>query len=57
MDERDREPHHNGLVLEEDEMRRLGYAAVDLIVERWTTLREDSAWAGALGDCLRGIER
>ena len=47
MDERDREPHDNGLVLEEDEMRRLGYAAVDLIVERWTTLREDSAWAGA----------
>ena len=47
MDGREQDPHHGGLVLEADEMRRLGYAAVDLIVERWTTLRDDPAWAGA----------
>jgi len=27
-----------------EEMRRLGYHAIDLIVDRWTTLREGPAW-------------
>lgn len=31
-------------------MRRLGYAAVDLIVERWSTLQEGAAWIGATRD-------
>jgi glutamate/tyrosine decarboxylase-like PLP-dependent enzyme len=50
MDGRKQEVRHSGLVLEEDEMRRLGYAAVDLIVERWSTLRDGVPWAGATRD-------
>ncbi len=47
MDEREQPPEESGLVLESDEMRRLGYAAIDLIVDRWATLRDEVAWAGA----------
>ncbi len=30
-----------------DEMRRLGYRAVDLLVDRWSRLAEEPAWVGA----------
>ncbi|NNM07321.1 MAG: aminotransferase class V-fold PLP-dependent enzyme [Gemmatimonadetes bacterium] len=33
-----------GLELPPDEMRRLGYSIVDLLVDRWTNLRDGPAW-------------
>jgi aromatic-L-amino-acid decarboxylase len=47
MDGREDEPRHSELALDEEEMRHLGYAAVDLVVERWAALREGPAWVGA----------
>ena len=35
-----------GLEMTPEEMKRLGYRVVDRIVERWTGLREGSAWEG-----------
>ena len=32
--------------LEEQEMRELGYEAIDIMVDRWTTLRDKDVWAG-----------
>ncbi|MCJ7629027.1 MAG: aminotransferase class V-fold PLP-dependent enzyme [Longimicrobiales bacterium] len=36
----------SSLELPPEEMRRLGYRVVDLIVDRWTNLREEPAWQG-----------
>ena len=57
MDAREQGAHHNGLVLDEDEMRRLGYEAVDLIVKRWTTLGEGRAWVGATREEMEALFR
>jgi aromatic-L-amino-acid/L-tryptophan decarboxylase len=35
------------LSMEPDAMRALGYAAVDALVKRWTTLRDADPWVGA----------
>jgi aromatic-L-amino-acid/L-tryptophan decarboxylase len=35
-----------GLEVPPEEMRRLGYRVVDLLVERWTHLRDAPAWSG-----------
>ncbi len=35
-----------GLELDPEEMRRLGYRVVDLVVDRWERLRTDVAWRG-----------
>ncbi len=35
------------LAMEPEAMRALGYAAVDALVARWATLREEAPWAGA----------
>ena len=32
--------------LEEKEMRDLGYKAIDILVDRWTSLRAQNVWAG-----------
>ena len=47
MDGRDDESHQSELALDEEEMRALGYAAVDLVVKRWADLRDGTAWVGA----------
>ena len=57
MDSNEREPRVEGLELGADEMRRLGYEAVDLIVDRWTTLREGPAWAGATREDMERLFR
>ena len=50
-------PQDNELVLDDDEMRRLGYEAVDLIVERWANLREGVAWVGATREEMEALFR
>jgi aromatic-L-amino-acid/L-tryptophan decarboxylase len=40
-----------------EEMRRLGHRAVDLLVERWTALPEEPAWAGGRRDELEALLR
>jgi len=47
MDGRDDESRQSELALNEEEMRALGYAAVDLVVKRWADLRDGTAWVGA----------
>ena len=46
-----------GLTLTEGEMRRLGYRAVDLIVDRWVSLRDDVAWAGGTRLAMESLFR
>lgn len=53
----EREQATAGLTLSEDDMRRLGYRAVDLIVERWTSLRDDAAWAGGTRGDMESLFR
>lgn len=43
-------PEALGLEMRPEEMRRLGYRAVDALVERWSGLREAPAWVGASRD-------
>lgn len=44
MSERKNIPLPSSLEMAPDEMRRLGYLVIDRIVERWSSLGEDSAW-------------
>lgn len=47
----------DGLTLSAEEMRSLGYQAVDALVERWSTLRDQPAWRGAKREDLEGLLR
>lgn len=51
------ESAQDGLTLSSDEMRRLGYRAVDVLVERWSTLRDQPAWRGAKREDLEALLR
>ncbi len=44
MKDPDEHPQPSDLELPPDEMRRLGYHVVDLLVDRWTNLRDGPAW-------------
>ncbi len=57
MDQSGRGPDAEGLELSGDDMRRLGYEAVDLLVERWTKLGEGPAWAGATREDMEELFR
>ena len=44
MEDRKKPASRSTLEMAPEEMRRLGYRAVDLIVDRWTSLEEGPAW-------------
>ncbi len=45
-----RDPATGGFLEDPDEMRRSGYAVVDAIIDRWTSLDDGPAWQGATRD-------
>ena len=50
-------PNRSPLDLDPDEMRRLGYAAVDALVERSRTLAQGAPWRGGTRQELEPILR
>jgi len=43
--------------LGEQEMRELGYKAIDILVDRWTSLRDKNVWAGGTREEMEALFR